>query len=539
MNIKPIIAVGFATFLMLATGCENNFDAKIYGSLSTTNFPQTEADYESYMMDCYIPFSAYWGYDWGGGQQRPFYIPTAGPIRMLDATSDLCAPANTKSWGGAFLTLTQCNFEDMVYYPRVPNDGQPTEFDKVRDITRMTKIIDDIDKADVLSQEKKTHLIAECRLLRGLEMYYLLHFYGPVPVILDPALIGDAEAETGGVRPSLDEMARYITEDLEFAADNMVETQAEKGRYTADYARFCLMRHYLNEGAHMEGYYQKAYEMKDKFFGTYSLYTQGENPYIDQFRVANKWNCECIMALSCSETGKGDAKMGNNFLFHYYFNDWCFNTVDDQGNPTHVANLDGGGWGMQYNIDPQFYDTFEDNDLRKDGIQTQFFHLWEGWVTREHIGSKWDGFIITKYPIETKAVRQANDYPLARWADVLLLHAEADVRAHGTVSASAIDEVNQVRHRAGLGDLPSDATSSTETFLNALLTERGHETYYEGNRKIDLIRFNKYYTILESFGRAPSSQYFPIPNYAVQQAEEAGKNLTQYFTRPDYDGPNR
>lgn len=79
---------------------------------------------------------------------------------------------------------------------------------------------------------------------------------------------------------------------------------------------------------------------------------------------------------------------------------------------------------------------------------TQFFHAWEGWVTREHIGSKWYGFIVNKYPIETKAVRQANDFPLARWADALLLHAEADVRAHGKVSVAAIDEVNQVRHRA-------------------------------------------------------------------------------------------
>lgn len=535
---KYILQGALIASLTASAGCEDNFDAKIYGELSTTNFPKTEADYESYMMDCYIPFTAYWGYNWGGGQQRPFYIPTDGTIRLLDVPSDLCAPA-IDSWGGAWLYLSQCKFDDMVYCPRVPNDGQPSDYDKVRDITRMTKIIDDLQNADVIPEPKKTQLVAECRLLRGLVMYYLLHFYGPVPVILDASLIGDTEAEKGGVRPSLDEMTGYITADLEYASENMAETQAEKGRYTADYARFCLMRHYLNEGAHMNGYYKKAYDLFDKFHGSYALFTQGQNPYIDQFRVANKNNCEVIMALSCSEAGKGDAKLGNNFLFHYYFNNWSFNTVDDKGNPTHVANLDGGGWGQCYNIDPQFYDTFEENDLRREGILTSYYHLWEGWVTREHIGSKWYGFIINKYPIETKAVRQANDFPLARWADALLLHAEADVRAHGAVSANAIAEVNQVRHRAGLGDLPAEATATTEAFLDALLTERGHETYYEGNRKIDLIRFNKYFTILKSFGREPSSQYFPLPNYAVQQAQEVGRELTQYFTRPDYDGPQR
>ena len=69
--------------------------------------------------------------------------------------------------------------------------------------------------------------------------------------------------------------------------------------------------------------------------------------------------------------------------------------------------------------------------------------------------------------------------------------------------------------------------------------ERGHELYYEGCRKIDLIRFNKYYTLLKEAGKDPSSQYFPLPDYAVKQAEECGKTLTQYFTRDNYDDPKR
>ena len=128
---------------------------------------------------------------------------------------------------------------------------------------------------------------------------------------------------------------------------------------------------------------------------------------------------------------------------------------------------------------------------------------------------------------------------MARWADVLLMYAEADVRLNKTVSTSAIDCVNQVRHRAGLADLPAEKTASVNDFLDALLEERGHEFYYEGHRRIDLIRFNKYYTIMDAIGCTPTSQYFPIPNYAVDQATDMGYTLTQYFTRPDYDGPQR
>ena len=126
-----------------------------------------------------------------------------------------------------------------------------------------------------------------------------------------------------------------------------------------------------------------------------------------------------------------------------------------------------------------------------------------------------------------------------RYPQVLLMYAEADVRLNKTVSTSAIDCVNQVRHRAGLADLPAEKTTSVNAFLDALLEERGHEFYYEGHRRIDLIRFNKYWTIMDAIGCTPTSQYFPIPNYAVDQAADMGYTLTQYFTRPDYDGPQR
>ena len=67
------------------------------------------------------------------------------------------------------------------------------------------------------------------------------------------------------------------------------------------------------------------------------------------------------------------------------------------------------------------------------------------------------------------------------------------MRKTGTVpSVAAINAVNQVRKRAGLSDLPSVTTNTKDAFLNAILIERGHEFFYEGNRKIDLIRFNKY-----------------------------------------------
>ena len=105
------------------------------------------------------------------------------------------------------------------------------------------------------------------------------------------------------------------------------------------------------------------------------------------------------------------------------------------------------------------------------------------------------------------------------------MYAEAEVRKNNAApSADAVAAVNEVRKRAGLDDLPSSATASAEAFLDALLTERGHEMLYEGMRKIDLTAKIK--------GVAPTHQYVPIPNYAVQQASESyGKVLLQTFER--------
>ena len=539
--IRNIIKSTFvACVLAFSLGsCENDFDAKIYGKLSTTNFPATAADYESYLMDCYIPFTVTWSYNLSGSNMHNFYVSEGGLNRLFDMTTDESSPWRIGSWGVAFTYYGEAQFEDMKLAGRgsmVPSN----HYEKIRDVTRFTKIIGDIEAAAPagLPTELQQEYHGEAGLLRGLMMYYRLHMYGPVPVILDPSLVGDDAAEAALERPTLDEMTQYIADDLEFAVGHVAETQSEKGRYTADYARFCLMRHYLNEGYHVNGYYQKAYDLFGQFKGSYSLFQNGDNPYAAQFMIANKFNCETIMAVSCNENATGNGSEGNFNPFSWYALSWEVSKYDDKGNPTPFVKQ-GGGWGQTFNISKHFYDTFEEGDKRAETIITRFFHIFGYWVTEEHLGSVWDGFIINKYPIETETPVQGTDIPLARVADVLLLYAEADVRAHNTVSAQAIDCVNQVRQRAGLHNLDPEKTASKEAFLDALLMERGHELYYEGCRKIDLIRFNKYYTLLKEAGKDPSSQYFPLPDYAVKQAEECGKTLTQYFTRDNYDGPKR
>lgn len=529
----------FKVFVMIAfimCSCEDNFDPKMYGTLNVSNYPVTEAEYESFMMTCYMPFTTTWTY-WIGagtsGNQHGWYIPAGGVLKFFDYPTDEVAVWNN-GWGGGYYFLSKADFSQCVYYTSgTLSDERPNHFPKVSEISYFTNVIGTLEKAstEVVSEERKREFIAEARLCRGLMMYYLLHVYGPVPLIVDPNdLINPSKLENL-VRPTLQQMTEWIMADFEYAYQYIADTQPEQGRYNKDYARVCIMRHCLNEGYYMSGYYQKAIDMYNELKGRYSLFKKGDNPYIEQFKNANNFNSEVIMAVSCDETADGTNKSGNfNPLMMLATPDNAAR-VDDQGNPTPFY-LQGQGWGQTFNVSPKFWDTYDPSDKRREVILTKYYTTAGTWIDRNT--TTWDGFIINKFPVETATAFQGTDIPLARWADVLLMYAEAEVRKNNAApSADAIAAVNEVRKRAGLGELPSSATANVEAFLDALLTERGHEMLYEGMRKIDLIRFNQYAQRTAKIkGVAPTHQYVPIPNYAVQQASESyGKVLVQTFER--------
>lgn len=542
--MKNKIFIFIVATAMLLGSCENNFDPQIYGQLFTNNFPKTEADYEAYLMTCYIPFSVNWSYNLTGSNQHNFYVAEGGTVRLFDVTADYSTPWVINTWGGAWRKLSEANYADCILYGR-GSGGSPSHFEKIRDITRFTEIIKTIEGSTVLSEAKKKSFVGEAKLLRGMMMYYLMHIYGPVPVIVDPELVGVLEAEEKLERPTLQEMTEKITADLEYAVANM-SNSAPKGRYTADYARFCLMKHYLNEGSYMAGYYDKAIEMYNQLKGSgkYNLYTTGgENAYANQFKMANKFNQEVIMAVSTSSSGDGSNGNGNFNPMSWYVVPSNASKYADAANtiPTPFMNQ-GGGWGQCFNVAPAYYDTYDATDYRRNVILTSYVknNSARTVITREKIGVDWSGFIMNKYPVEVQGSFQPTDIPLARWADVLLMYAEAVARKNQAVpTGDAMQGVNSIRTRAGLAPLSGDAVASYEGFMEALLVERGHEMIFEGFRKIDLIRFNKYRHNTKIFkGMEPTHQYMPIPNYAVLQAETYGKTLTQFFERPGFASDN-
>ena len=112
------------------------------------------------------------------------------------------------------------------------------------------------------------------------------------------------------------------------------------------------------------------------------------------------------------------------------------------------------------------------------------------------------------------------DLPIIRYADVLLIFAEAENEANGP-TAAAYDAVNQLRVRAGLDNLSG---LSKETFRQAIQKEWTLETTHERIYRFNLVRWGTYLTVMKEYFQ----KNFP----------EKVKNVTEerlYFPCPEHD----
>lgn len=125
------------------------------------------------------------------------------------------------------------------------------------------------------------------------------------------------------------------------------------------------------------------------------------------------------------------------------------------------------------------------------------------------------------------------DVPIIRYADVLLMYAEAVWRAHEVPSPEALEYVNQVRRRGFGVDIktPNEAVDlkmmDGDKFAEALLAERSFELCFEGQRWYDLVRFGKleegvkklakYSSVATSQAQnfQPKHVIFPIPQDVI------------------------
>ncbi|WP_373826364.1 RagB/SusD family nutrient uptake outer membrane protein, partial [Bacteroides heparinolyticus] len=124
------------------------------------------------------------------------------------------------------------------------------------------------------------------------------------------------------------------------------------------------------------------------------------------------------------------------------------------------------------------------------------------------------------------------DWIVYRYADVLTLLSEAIVRQNDVVTQEAIDLLNMVHERAGLKGYKMTDFSDVDTFLNTVLEERGHELWFEGVRRSDLIRYGKYIEYARKYKNSVTAQEYmnlmPLPQAIIDESKGAIANNPEY-----------
>lgn len=468
-------------FIAVGSAC-TELETQVSGVIDPNNFPKTEDDAKALVTACYIPFRS----NWYGGI---FTVNIRGYQVVGDVTTDL----GTCRWNG---------WNAPIYQNWNPDTDVVTFFYQyVRDLNKFTYVLDMIEKMEINENIKKRS-IAEVKCARGFMGYLLYSWFGPVSVATIEQLNNPLTNEIIP-RPTDAEMVAFIEQNLIEAAVDLEYKypDTEFGRFTKGLCNTLLLKLYM-----LDKQWDKAVlmgrELQDSRYG----YDLVRTSYSDIFKYNNQRNKEIIFASAC------DAKNAQLWLAHVLPNVY----------PTQNTNI--VKWNG-YKIPWSFFSTFESNDKRLSTIISSFKGTNGITYTQNNPGNYLrEGAIPMKYGEDPNALGEESsiDWIVYRYADVLTLLAEAIVRDGNAVKQEALNLLNDVRGRAGLTvyTLSRYTSGGAEKFLEDVLLERGHEFWFEGLRREDLIRHGKYKEVALQKGSTTAQDWYdrmPIPQKVINE----------------------
>ncbi len=354
----------------------------------------------------------------------------------------------------------------------------------------------------VMTESVKNRLLGEAHFLRAMYYFRLLRIFGGVPLTLD---VIDGTDGWKLERASVDEVYKAIIADLEAAnATLWVRSQysaEDLGRATKGAAQAMLLKTYLymagdywNKQVSMSSVdcYKLAKAWGDSIIasGEYSL----ETNYANLFSLAGENGPESVFEVQYMEEETSDygADAGG-----FGATRGTFSVILTRSR----SSLLGGGWG--FNKPTQnLYDEYEPGDARRDAtilnpndtlIENPNEEIYLGcrYVSRKR--SLYLNESGTSYEKLGHATRGEINNTIIRYADVLLMHAEACI---GAGQGDAQADLNQVRTARGMASYPgysftvNGTTIDAPTLLQAVRHERRVELAMEGHRWFDIVRWN-------------------------------------------------
>lgn len=476
----------------LLNGCSKSFLDKDPHELTDAAFWKTAEQAEAALAGAYTPLSdeeALGGEEWCG-------METFSDIGyMNDNYPDFIAMSEFRANQNTENDLSLNSYKEY--------------FQVIKRSSDVLAHVPDID----MDETQKKRILGEANFLRAYGYFTEVIRYGGVP-LYDPL-----NAEAAAIRATEEEIWATIESSL-VAATSQLSFDHEEGRPGAGAVWGLLAKVYAYQKKWPES--KSAAEMVINS-GKHSLYPT----YSDLFTIEHEINDETLWALGARE--------GSNPITSMIMlpNDVWGGTHDEQT---------GAGWRL-VSATENFYDSYETDDVRKAATVAKRnvdMVTYNGVTDILKAPNNQSPVVCIKFqqPFKNVVVNFSPglDIPAIRFADVLLIHAEAIMNLNGggpanrTVGvAAAAESFNRVRERAGLDPI------AAPTF-NDLMYERKAELAFEGgDRHFDLVRWGlaeEVYNALPAEGTyKPKRTFVPEKHrllpYPQREIDNSSGTITQ------------
>lgn len=535
----------------LSQSC-TKLDETLYDTVTPANFFKSDAQFVSALGAAYTQLGGY----------------ASGDVNNLQELSsdEMAVPTRGQDWddGGNWrrLHLHSWKFEDNAV-----GGAWDFCFGGVNTANRLIYQFTSLSTSGQVKADVAAAYISELQTLRDFFYWQLVDLYGNVPLVTD--FVTAPAAPATALRA---DVYNFIITDLETAVPQLTKTVdgTTYGRMNYWAGKFLLAKLYLNaavytgvNGATGTAQWDKTIAACDEIInsGKFSL----ESNYFANFNIADQTSKEFIFAIPYDKIFFTGFELVDQTL-HY--------------GSQYTYNLQGQPWNGFCTLE-QFYNSYDPTDLRRGDVGTKTtpaskrgnflagyqFKLGGGLVTDDGADAKdpdgkplnfgnigdgipqinelgpqafrQSGVRIGKWEFEVGGTTEmSNDFGVFRYADVMLMKAEALFRKGNT--AAALPLVNQIRERAGLTDLASlDGKLSFDlagpvVAGGELFNEMGREMFAEHNRRQDLIRWgffnnnDKWHLPFNNAGDAMNTVGAYLKLFPINKAKlAANPNLVQ------------
>jgi len=474
-NIK--IAVAMVILAFSGTSCEDFLESTPISQVGEADFFKTQADFTQAVVGAYSALGQLYS---GNG-----YYSLLVDLRS-DNTSELVAGG-----GGNDAKRNIDEFRETTDNEHLTAFWQNSYVL----IARTNSILARIDAAP-LADNLKQQYTGEALTMRALAYFNLVRLYGGVPLVTEPVTDIDASYKVG--RSTAQQVYAQIEADL-VKAEGLVPVSYDDsnvGKATKGAAQSLLGEVYLTQKKYTEA---AAQFKKVVTSGTYSLLPA----YADLYKAGQQGNAEAIWQVQYKSAANG---LGSNLPNH-------FAPTGSEG----ITISTGGAYGFNQPTD-DIAAAYTAGDVRRNNIADGYQNgatfvaakYIRGYVERETGGGGSDS---------------GADWYVIRYADVLLMYAEALNEVNKAPNADAYTAINLVRKRAKLTDLSG---LTYETFKTAVYNEERLESPFEGHRWFDLLRTDRALTVMNAKVSGPGKStvgistpiksyqlLYPIPALAV------------------------